>query len=155
MTTYWLLGEKEQVAPLSTIVGAQDDFNVPQNELQVDVPTSKCIADGQSQQFISQAPSISPEASKKAHFCENLSEIDDGNVDSNIRSSKINNPSDLRSSELPSSHANQTAAHIFSNPMTSIVIVDDEDDLQQATASPMSFTQPPPSLRYFAEVLFV
>ena len=153
MTTYWLLGEKEQVAPLSTIVGAQDDLNVPQNELQVDVPTSTCIADKQSQQFISQVPSVASEASKKAHFCETLSEIDDGNMDGNNRSSKINNPSELRSSELSSSHANQTAAHIFSNPMTSIIIVDDEDNVQQASTSPKSFTQPPPSLRYFGDIL--
>jgi hypothetical protein len=147
MTTYWLLGEREQVAPLSTIVGAQDDLNVPQNELQVDVPTSTCIADEQNQHFISKVASIAPEASKKAHFSENVSNIEDGNMDSNNRSSKINNLSDPRSSDPSSSHTNQTAAHIFSNPMTSIVIVDDEEKMQQASASPKSFTQPPPALR--------
>ena len=147
MTTYWLLGEKEQVAPLAVSVGAPDDLSLPQNELQVDVPTSTSIADEQNQHFISQITSVAPEASKKAHFSESISEI--GDVDSNNRSSKINNPPVPRLSETSSSDTNQPAAHIFSNPMTSIVIVDDEEKSQQASASHKSFTQPTPPLRYF------
>ena len=42
----------EQVAPLAVSVGAQDDLSVPQNELQVDVPTSTSVADEQNQHFI-------------------------------------------------------------------------------------------------------
>ena len=126
MTTYWLLGEKEQVASLSTIVGSQDEQNMPQSELTAPLSISTCITE------------VVPETLKKTHFNDNASEIDAENMDVSNRSSKTNNPSDSRTSKPSSSHSSQPSAHVFSNPMTSIIIMDDENTEQsnsQATAN--------------------
>ena len=126
MTTYWLLGEKEQVASLSTIVGSQDEQNMPQSELTAPLSISTCITE------------VVPETSKKTHFNDNASEIDAENMDVSNRSSKTNNPSDSRTSKPSSSHSSQPSARVFSNPMTSIIIIDDENTEQsnsQVTAT--------------------
>merc|ERR550539_615460 len=99
MTTYWLLGEKEQVASLSTIVGSQDEQNMPQSELTAPLSISTCITE------------VVPETSKKTHFNDNESEIDAENMDVSNRSSKTNNPSDSRTSKPSSSHSSQPSAH--------------------------------------------
>ena len=154
MTTYWLLGEKEQdnpeqATPPQVIVGVQDDQNVERHELEIAPTTATCITEVPNAHLPSETGSKASETSKKAHFIEHLSETEAANRDSNNRSSNTNNPSNSLLSDSSSSQKCQPSTHIFSNPMTSIVIISDEDTgpiKPQLTMSSTSCQQPTSSL---------
>ena len=107
MTTYWLMGEKDQIASQPEILGPDgSEMNIsPQNEI-----------GASSNPGIGDEPNA-PEVLRKAHFVEDVSKTEDRSLDSNIRSSKNNIPSE---SSHPSHHHNHPPAHIISNPLTSI-----------------------------------
>ena len=111
MITYWLLGEKEQLTSPSA------NQNLAQNALELEIPTSTSNTEASCSNPIAQATSTVTEANKKAHFLENT-------ADSRLPDSSSNSCSKIQSS-----------THIFSNPMTSIVIVDDEDTDQLHSSS--------------------
>ena len=138
MTTYWLLGEREQVASQPDIIGSDRNMS---SQIEIGAISSPGITDEQNPHFTSQdTPSIAPESVRKTHFVENVSETEEKTLDSNKRSSKNSNPSDsLLSSESshPSHHHNHPPAHIISNPMTSM----DEEDKETGGKSSASFQQ--------------
>ena len=108
MTTYWLMGEKDQIASQPEILGPDgSEMNIsPQNE----IGASSKLGTGDEQN--------APEVLRKTHFVEDVSETEDRTLDSNKRSSKSNIQSE---SSLPSHHHhNHPPAHIISNPLTSI-----------------------------------
>ena len=109
MITYWLLGEKEQLTSPSA------NQNLAQNAIELEIPTSTSNTEASCSNPIAQATST--EANKRAHFLENA-------TDSRLPDSSSNSSSKIQSS-----------THIFSNPMTSIVIVDDEDTDQLHSSS--------------------
>ena len=111
MITYWLLGEKEQLTSPSA------NQNLAQNAIELEIPTSTSNTEASCSNPIAQATSTVTEANKKAHFLENT-------ADSRLPDSSSNSSSKIQSS-----------THIFSNPMTSIVIVDDEDTDQLHSSS--------------------
>ena len=117
MITYWLLGEKEQLTSPSAKIRAQDDQNLAQNALELEIPTSTSNTEASCSNPIAQVTSTVTEANKRAHFLENT-------TDSRLPDSSSNSSSKIQSS-----------THIFSNPMTSIVIVDDEDTDQLHSSS--------------------
>ena len=117
MITYWLLGEKEQLTSPSANRRAQDDQKLAQNALELEIPTSTSNTEASCSNPIAQATSTVTEANKRAHFLENA-------TDSRLPDSSSNSSSKIQSS-----------THIFSNPMTSIVIVDDEDTDQLHSSS--------------------
>ena len=117
MITYWLLGEKEQLTSPSANRRAQDDQKLAQNALELEIPTSTSNTEASCSNPIAQATSTVTEANKRAHFLENT-------TDSRLPDSSSNSSSKIQSS-----------THIFSNPMTSIVIVDDEDTDQLHSSS--------------------
>ena len=106
MTTYWLMGEKDQIASQPEILGPDgSEMNIsPQNEI-----------GASSNPEIGHEPNA-PEVLRKAHFVEDVSKTEDRSLDSNIRSSKNNIPSE----SSHASHHNHPPAHIVSNPLTSI-----------------------------------
>ena len=109
MTTYWLIGEKDQIASQPEVLGSDGpEMNIsPQNE--IGASSNPGIEDKQN----------APEVLRKTHFVEDVSKTEDRTLDSNIRSSKNNIPSE---SSNPSHHHhhNHPPAHIISNPLTSI-----------------------------------
>ena len=111
MITYWLLGEKEQLTSPSA------NQNLAQNAIELEISTSTSNTEASCSNPIAQATSTVTEANKKAHFLENT-------TDSRLPDSSSNSSSKIQSS-----------THIFSNPMTSIVIVDDEDTDQLHSSS--------------------
>ena len=111
MITYWLLGEKEQLTSPSA------NQKLAQNALELEIPTSTSNTEASCSNPIAQATSTVTEANKKAHFLENT-------ADSRLPDSSSNSSSKIQSS-----------THIFSNPLTSIVIVDDEDTDQLHSSS--------------------
>ena len=117
MITYWLMGEKEELTSPSAKVKVQDDSNLAQNALEFEVPTPTINTEASCSNQIAQATSTVTEATKRAHFLENV-------TDSRLPDSSSNSSSKIQSS-----------THIFSNPMTSIVIVDDEDTDQLHSSS--------------------
>ena len=150
MTTYWLLGEKEEAEPPPVMSSIQDDQTVARHEVKVASTAPACIPEDENPHLPSETGSVTSEISRKAHFIENVSETGAENRDFNNRSSKTNNPSNSRLSDSPSSQTSQPSTHIFSNPMTSIVIINDEDTGQpqpQLGMPSSSFQQPTSSLR--------
>ena len=140
MTTYWLLGEKEQIAPPSVTVGVQDEQNVATRELEVALSTPNRNPEDQKAHLNLETGSVPADTSKKARFIDDLSEDESENRDSNNRSSIANNPSNSRMLGTSSSQASQHSAHIISNPMTSIVIIDNEDTEERQTEHIISKT---------------
>ena len=124
MTTYWLLGEKDQVASQPEAVGPND------SELNLSSPNvvgATSSIDEHNQHLTSvDTTLVAPETSRKTHFADNVSDIEDRNLDSNNRSSMKSNPSDsigicnTPEASHSSHHHNHPSAHIISNPMTSI-----------------------------------
>ena len=108
MTTYWLMGEKDQIASQPEILGPDgSEMNISQQN-EMGVSSNPGIGDEPN----------APEVLRKTHFVEDVSEKEDRSLDSNNRSSKNNIPPE--SSHPSHHHHNHPPAHIISNPLTSI-----------------------------------
>ena len=134
MTTYWLLGEKDQVASQQEEVGPNSSEMNISSQKEIGATSSSEIADDHNPYLTAtDAPIVASEISKKTHFVDNVSDVEDKNLDSINRSSMKSNPSEFMGINNPSEasqsshHHNHPPAHIISNPMTSI------DDQGQAS----------------------
>ena len=134
MTTYWLLGEKDQVASQQEEVGPNSSEMNISSQKEIGATSSSGVADDHNPYLTStDTPLVASEISKKTHFVDNVSDVEDRNLDSINRSSMKSNPSEFiginnpSEASQPSHHHNHPPAHIISNPMTSI------DDQGQAS----------------------
>ena len=127
MTTYWLLGERDQVASQQEEVGPNSSEMNISSQKEIGATSSSGITDDHNPYLTStDTPLVASEVSKKTHFVDNVSDVEDRNLDSINRSSMKSNPSEFMGINNPSEpshpshHHNHPPAHIISNPMTCI-----------------------------------